>query len=114
MLAAAIVTGKVPSTPPFPLTVETSVLEGLECCMIGRPAPTNDPEDEELTKRCGNILDPVPADADAAPDPAASNRIEPSSLPYAGGGANDPDAGARPHFLTFASTKTNPDCPKLI
>lgn len=80
MLAAVIGTGEGPSVPPFPLAVEKRVLEGLECCMIGRPDPANDPEDDELVKCCGNILDPDPAAA-AAPDPAASNSIEPSSLP---------------------------------
>ena len=37
-----------------------------------------------------------------------SRSILPRSLPYAGGGASVPVIGARPHFFTFASMKTNP------
>lgn len=42
-----------------------------------------------------------------------SKRMLPCSLPYGGGGANEPFMGARPHFFTFASMKTNPICPKF-
>lgn len=44
--------------------------------------------------------------------PAARSRL-PRSLPYGGGGASVPTLGANPHFLTLASMKTNPDCPRL-
>lgn len=42
-----------------------------------------------------------------------SSKMLPCSLPYGGGGARLPVIGAKPHFFTFASIKTNPDCPKL-
>ena len=45
--------------------------------------------------------------------PPAASKMLPRSLPYGGGGANVPELGANPHFLTFASMNTNPDCPKL-
>lgn len=48
-----------------------------------------------------------------APSRPASSRMLPCSLPYGGGGARLPVIGANPHFLTFASMKTKPDCPKL-
>jgi len=40
--------------------------------------------------------------------PPTSNKMLPRSLPYAGGGASVPTLGAKPHFLTLASTKTKP------
>ena len=40
--------------------------------------------------------------------PPAWRSILPRSEPYAGGGASVPTLGARPHFFTFASMKTNP------
>lgn len=40
--------------------------------------------------------------------PPTSSRMLPRSLPYAGGGANVPTLGARPHFFTLASMKTKP------
>lgn len=48
-----------------------------------------------------------------APSRPASKRMLPCSLPYGGGGARLPVIGARPHFFTFASIKTKPDCPKF-
>jgi len=45
--------------------------------------------------------------------PPAASKILPRSLPYAGGGASVPTLGAKPHFFTLASIKTNPDCPRL-
>lgn len=58
--------------------------------------------------RCNRREEGLCADSMLPGTIPASSRMLPRSLPYAGGGASVPTLGARPHFLTFASMKTNP------
>ena len=67
--------------------------------------------DDEGVPAIGGVDEALPS-ADLMPPPASSKML-PLSLPYAGGGARVPTLGAKPHFLTFASMKTKPDCPRF-
>lgn len=63
------------------------------------------PGDEEFEEGSRSWRDRCRLDGRESP---AARRILPRSEPYAGGGARVPTLGAKPHFLTFASIKTNP------
>lgn len=65
-----------------------------------------DEEDSEVEEEGRRVR--VDEDGSWERRPFDSSRIDPRSEPYAGGGASVPSMGARPHFLTLASMKTNP------